>query len=128
MTAAALRNLESGQRCPTVDELVWLAAGLAVPVWQLLGDHASEFSAADYEPPTGGDVESATRNAVDGLGELSGRQQALAAVAFTLAAELDEAGEKRQSPALAKTLTETLTAIWDLNPLGDEDDDDLGAS
>lgn len=127
MTASALRNLESGVRCPSVEELCWLADALAVPVWRLLGDHAAMFSPDDVAPPTGGPVEVATRAAIGGLGDLSGRQKALAAIAYTLAQELDGVGEKRQPPALAKTLTDTIAALWDLNPLGDEEDDDLGA-
>ncbi|MEV4705040.1 helix-turn-helix transcriptional regulator [Actinoplanes sp. NPDC049316] len=128
-TAPALRNLESGRRSPTVDELLWLATALDVPVRQLLGEHAHLFGHDVYLPPECGNVENATRTAVDELGDmLTGRQRALAEVAYALAAELDGEGEKRQPAQLAKTITETLAAIWELQPpLDEDDDDDLGA-
>lgn len=125
-TAAALRNLESGRRCPSVDELLWLAAALAVPARQLLGEVAQEFGHDARRQPQG-PVESATRTAVKQLGELSGRQPALAEVAYALAADIDGQGEKRQPAQLAKALGDTIATIWELQPVVDEQDDDLGA-
>jgi transcriptional regulator with XRE-family HTH domain len=125
-SSAAFRNLEAGRRCPTVDELLWLATALEVPVRQLLGEHAHLFGHDAYRPPECGRVEDATRLAVEDLGELTGRQRALAEVAYALAAELGGSGEKRQPPALAKALSDTITAIWDLVPVKPEVDEDDG--
>ncbi|SNY28993.1 hypothetical protein [Paractinoplanes atraurantiacus] len=127
-TAAALRNLEAGRRCPTVDEVLWLADALATPVRQLLGEHADKFGHDAYRPPECGAVEDATRTAVEELGDdLTGRQRALAAAAYALAKDLDGAGDKRQPAQLAKTLADTLAAIWELQPFEDDDEeDDLG--
>jgi transcriptional regulator with XRE-family HTH domain len=126
-TAAALRNLEMGRRCPTVEELLWLATALAVPVRQLLGAHAHLFGHDVYRPPQCGPVEDATRAAIEDLGDLTGRQPALAQLAYALAAEIDGCGEKRQPAQLAKALSDALAVIWDLQPLEPEPDDGLGA-
>lgn len=125
-TAAALRNLEAGRRCATVEEMLWLAAALEVPVRQLLGEHAHLFGHDAYRPPQCGPVEDATRTAVEDLGELTGRQLALAPVAYALAAEVDGSGERRQPAQLAKALSDVLAAIWELAPVEPERDDDLG--
>ncbi|MEU4592917.1 hypothetical protein [Micromonospora aurantiaca (nom. illeg.)] len=126
-TASALRNLEIGRRAPSVDELLWLATALSVPVRQLLGEHRELFGHDAYRPPECGAVEDATRSAVEDLGELTGRQAALAQLAYALAAEVDGSGEKRQPAALAKALTDTLEQLWKLKPADTEQDDDLGA-
>lgn len=125
-TAAALRNLEAGRRCPSVDELLWLAAALGVPVRQLLGELKDRFGHDVQRPPTCGAVEEATRAAVEDLGDLTGRQPALAQMAYALAADLDGSGEKRQPAQLAKALSDALAVIWDLQPAELEQDDDLG--
>ncbi|MFG3418735.1 hypothetical protein [Micromonospora sp. NPDC048063] len=126
-TAAALRNLEIGRRSPSVDELLWMAEALSVPVRQLLGEHRELFGHDAYRPPTCGAVEDATRSAVEDLGDLTGRQEALAQLAYALAADIDGEGEKRQPAALAKALTDTLDQLWKLKPADTEQDDELGA-
>ena len=94
---------------------------------QLLGEHAPLFGHDAYRPPTCGAVEDATRVAVEELGDLTGRQRALAEVAYALANDLDGSGEKRQPATLAKALSDALAAIWDLVEVDAEVDDDLGA-
>ncbi|MFG1898682.1 hypothetical protein ACGFIP_32210 [Micromonospora zamorensis] len=126
-TASALRNLEIGRRAPSVDELLWLSTALAVPVRQLLGEHAELFGHDAYRPPRCGAVEDATRAAVEDLGELTGRQGALAELAYALAADIDGSGEKRQPAQLARALTDTLAQLWLLQAAPTEEDDDLGA-
>lgn len=125
-TAAALRNLETGRRAASVDELLWLAAALEVPVRQLLGEHACLFG-QDPRAAAYGPVEQATRQGVEELGELSGRQDALAELAYALAGELDGQGERRQPAQLAKALTDAMDRLWDLRPVQIEEDDGLGA-
>ncbi|MEV6693379.1 hypothetical protein AB0M35_18105 [Micromonospora sp. NPDC051196] len=126
-TASALRNIEGARRCATAEELVWLAAALDVPVRQLLGAHRDLFGHEAYRPPACGEVQDATRQAVEDLGELTGRQLALAKLAYALAAEIDGGGEKRQPAAVAKALADTLDRLWELKPVETEQDDDLGA-
>ena len=126
-TASALRNLESGRRCPSVQELLWLATALGVPVRQLLGEHRDLFGHDVHRPPQCGPVEDATRSAIEDLGELTGRQLALAEIAYALAEDLDGSGEKRQPAQLARQLSETLEALWSLQPPPAEvGDDGLG--
>jgi len=135
MTAAALSNIETGRRDPdgrrrrevTVDELVWFAAALQVPVRQLLAEHAGIFGhpATPDRPPTG-DVEAATRESVEELGDLAGQEPALAETAYALAAALD-AGAGMSTAAVARELRATLAALWAGHlPADDDDDDDLG--
>ncbi|MBM7083613.1 helix-turn-helix domain-containing protein [Micromonospora humidisoli] len=126
-TAAALRNLEIGRRSPSVDDLLWLAAALNVPVRQLLAEHADLFGHEAYRPPECGAVEDATRSAVEDLGELTGRQEALAQLAYSLAADIDGEGDRRQPAQLARALTDTLDQLWQLKPAPTEEEDGLGA-
>jgi transcriptional regulator with XRE-family HTH domain len=121
LTVAAYRNLESGRRAPSVDELLWLAAALQVPARQLLGEHADAFTAAPVVP-TCGPIETATRAAVEELADLVDQQQALAESAYALARALD--GGALQSPApVARELRATLSAIWEGQDAGGDEDD-----
>jgi transcriptional regulator with XRE-family HTH domain len=135
MTAAALSNIETGRRDQdghrrrevSVDELVWLAAALGVPVRQLLGEHADLFGhpATPARPPCG-DVEAATRQSVEDLGDLAGQEPALAEASYALAAALD-AGAGMSTAAVARELRATLQALWaGRSPDDVDDDDDLG--
>ncbi|MGJ3223771.1 hypothetical protein ACQEUV_33090 [Micromonospora aurantiaca (nom. illeg.)] len=126
-TAAALRNLEIGRRAPSVDELLWLATALSVPVRQLLGEHRELFGHDAYRPPACGEVEDATRTAIEEFGDLTGRQRALAAAAIKMAAELDGSGERRNPQQLSDAIARRLTEIAELKPADTEQDDDLGA-
>ncbi|WP_320067878.1 helix-turn-helix domain-containing protein [Micromonospora sp. RTGN7] len=126
-TAAALRNLETGRRAPSVDELVWLAAALEVPVRQLLGEHRRLFGADLETPPSCGPVESATREAVRGLGELDGREYPLAEAAYALARKLD-ADAGMATAAVSKELRAALADIWEGRGDDEDEDEDLGPS
>lgn len=123
-TTAALRNVESGRRDTSVDELVWLAVALRVSVRDLLGEHVDLFRPED-RPPDCGPVESATRDAVDDLDNLAGHQLALAESGYALARQLD-AGAGMAAAAVAKELRATLKEIWDLAPPEAEKEDELG--
>lgn len=126
-TAAAFRNLETGKRAPSVDELLWLAAALEVPVRQLLGEHRGLFGADVATPPACGAVESATREAVKSLGDLDGREFPLAEAAYALARKLDEdAG--MATAAVSKELRAALADIWEGRGADDDEDEDLGPS
>lgn len=124
-TTAVLRNLEIGRRAPTLDELIWLAHALQVPVRQLLGSHAALFG-ADAEQPTCGNVEAATRKAVQEFVDLDGHQLALAESAYVLARTLDD-GAGMAAAAVAKQHAAALKEIRDTAPIGDGDEDPLGA-
>ncbi|NIL40496.1 hypothetical protein HCB17_04425 [Salinispora arenicola] len=125
-TAAALRNLETGKRAPSVDELVWLAVALEVPVPQLLGAHRDLFG-ADTAPSGCGAVEAATRESMRELGDLEGREHPLAQAAYALARKLDtDAG--MATAAVSKELRAALADIWEGRSAEDEDDEDLGPS
>lgn len=126
-TAAALRNLETGRRAPAVDELLWLAAALEVPVRQLLGEHRHLFGADVETPPACGSVETATREAVAQLGDLDGREIPLAEAAYALAARLDD-GPGMAAAAVAKELRAALADIWEGRSVDEEDEDELGPS
>lgn len=127
-TAAALRNLETGRRPPSVDELVWLATALHVPVRGLLGEHADLWGGDDGDVPPGcGAVEAATRRAVAGLPGLDGHQLALAESAYALARQLDD-GAGMAAAAVGRELRATLKDIWDGVDDDDDDDEDLGPS
>lgn len=137
LTAAALGNIETGRRDQdgrrrrevSVDELVWLATALAVPVRQLLGEHAPLFGEPTPEDPAArcGDVEGAARRSVESLGELEDQEPALAEAAYALARKLDgDAG--MAAAAIAKELRAHLDALWQGRGEGEEEDDDLGAT
>jgi len=135
LTAAALGNIETGRRYPdgrrrrevSVDELVWLAAALAVPVSQLLGEHAELFGRPAAQTPVCGDVEGEARKAVEQLGELEDAEPAIAAAAYALARKLDgDAG--MAAAAIAKELRAHLDSLWRGRTERDDDDDELGAS
>ncbi|MCW6010328.1 helix-turn-helix transcriptional regulator [Micromonospora sp. CPCC 205371] len=121
-TTAALRNLESGRRAPSVDELVWLAAALATPVRELLGEQRHLFGADVAVRPECGPVEDATRRAAEQLGALDGHEAALMEGAYVLARALD-AGAGMATAAVHKEYRATLAALWE-DRAGDEDDDD----
>lgn len=126
-TTAALRNLEIGRRQPTVDEALWLAVALRVPVRQLLGEHACLFGAEQKGPADCGPIESAARAAMQQLVGLDGHQLTLAESAYALARTLDnDAG--MAAAAVGRELRATLNDIWDGVPDDDDDDDDLGPS
>lgn len=125
-TTAALRNLETGRRAVTVDETLWLSSALGVPIPQLLAEHAELFGTI-IPPGGGGQVEAATRKAIDGLADIDGRSLALAEGAYALARKLDDdAG--MAAAAVLKELRATLTEIWAAAGVDDEDEDDLGPS
>lgn len=124
-TARALRSLESDRRAPSVDELLWLAEALNMPVRELLAEHAALFGADEKRAPECGPVEEATRLAIEGLGALAGRDAALAEAAYALAKKLDgDAG--MAAAAVSKELRAVLDAIWQGHDDEDEDEDDLG--
>lgn len=125
-TIAALRNLEIGRRPTTVDELVWLAAALHVPVSQLLDEHAALFG-ADEKPDAPGAVEGATRRAIQSLDGLDGKQLVLAEDAYALARSLDQ-GAGMAAAAISKELRATLADIWAGLAPDDDDDEDFGPS
>ncbi|WP_245730838.1 helix-turn-helix domain-containing protein [Micromonospora pallida] len=121
-TTAAYRNVESGRRAVDVDELLWLAAALEVPVRQLLGAHRDRFGADVATPPECGPVEDATRQAVQELGDLDGREAPLAAAAYRLARQLDD-GAGMATAAVSKELRATLADIWEGQGAEDEDEE-----
>lgn len=120
-TSAALRNVETGRRGVTVDELAWLAAALDVPPWQLLGDQADRFTPPAPPAPAGGPVEEATRAAIDELGALDGIEAPLAAAAAALARALDD-GAAMATAAVSKELRATLAQLWEGRDAEDDDD------
>jgi transcriptional regulator with XRE-family HTH domain len=127
-TAPALRNIESGRRAVSVDELVWLAAALAVSVRDLLGEYAGLFGAELKPPPAFGAVEEAARRAVEELDGLTGAEQPLVEGAFVLAKALDD-GAGMATAAVHKEFRAALAAIWEGRADDeDEDADDLGPS
>jgi transcriptional regulator with XRE-family HTH domain len=129
LTSAALRNIEIGRRSVAVDELVWLAAALHVPVWELLGDHAESFSRAKPVDSEAGPVEEAVHRAVEKLDDADLIDQApvLVEAALALARQLD-AGAGMAAAAVSKELRATLDAIWAGTDDDDDDQDNLGAS
>jgi transcriptional regulator with XRE-family HTH domain len=126
-TASALRNLESGRRAPTLDELVWLAAALTTTPRALLGEHGALFGADEPAQPYAGPVEAVTRAGVAELDDLDGHQMALAESAYALARQLDgDAG--MATAAIARELRAHLADIWADAAADDDDDVDLGPS
>lgn len=75
-------------------------------------------------PRTAGPIESAVRDDVEALGDLTGVEPSLTAMAVQLAAEMDAGGgeEGRLLPALNRELRATLKQI--IEGRGVEDDDD----
>lgn len=131
MTAAAIGNIETGRRDSqgrrrrevSVDELVWLATALHCSPRELLGENAPLFAGDPDRGRSYGDVESATRAALEQLGELVGQEVALAASVLTLAQALDD-GAGMATAAVSKELRATLKAIWDARTTDPGDDDD----
>lgn len=129
LTAAALRNIESGRRRADVDELLWLADALRTTPHALLGEHAARFSPA---VPAGecGEVEAAARRAVEEIdGGLTGQHEVLAQSALVLARLLDS-GQSTAPTAVAKELRATLAVLWEgrSGDDKDKDEDELGAA
>jgi transcriptional regulator with XRE-family HTH domain len=121
LTTPTLRNIESGRRSASVDEVVWLAAALEVSPRRLLGEHADLFGQAP-KAAARGPVEESTRAAVDELDELAGPAVALAESAFALARSLDRGGSSSPA-AVARELRATLGEIWTGQDDGDDDGD-----
>lgn len=129
LTAAALRNIETGRRSADVDELVWLAAALRTVPAALLADQAEQMSPARPAVECG-EVETATRRALEGIeDDLTGMDSVLAQSALVLARILDQ-GTSTSPTSVARELRATLAQLWKGQDAGgDEDeDDDLGAA
>jgi transcriptional regulator with XRE-family HTH domain len=129
LTRAALRNIEIGRRSVAVDELVWLAAALNTPVWDLLGEHAALFGQVEAKPsdPDVGAVTDAVHRAVEQLGDddLVDQAPVLVETALALARQLDD-GAGMAAAAISKELRATLDAIWAGAVNDDDDEDNLG--
>ncbi|MCX4468956.1 helix-turn-helix domain-containing protein [Micromonospora sp. NBC_01655] len=120
-TASALRNVETGRRGVTVDELVQLAAALDVSPRDLLGEYARLFGQDAPTAPIGGEVEAATRKAIEDLGDLDGIEEPLAAIALADARALDD-GAGMATAAVSKELRAALTQLWEGRDGEDEDE------
>lgn len=130
MSASVLSKIESGARRVDVDDLVAIAAALEVsPALLVLAAPVAEAApaAATYSSAAAS-VESAVRSDIDALGDLTGLEPSLAAMALRLAAEIDAGGcEGGPSlPALNRELRVTLGQLIEGRGDGQDDDDELG--
>lgn len=132
MSASVLSKIESCARRVDVDDLAAIAAALEVsPALLMLAAPAEPAASA---PVTGryssnsASVEAAVRSDIEELGDLTGLEPSLAAMALRLAAEIDAGGSEGgpSLPALNRELRVTLGQLIEGRGDGQDDDDELG--